>query len=153
MTFCTLVSVFVFDTPMRGSFVSLALLTAAFLAACLGLGLLVSTLAKSQFIAGQIAEYGHVVNSHRAYLGVQTVPTTADGVLVVGVVAGGPADRAGIRAGDLITSVSGTPTPAPGELSKVLATKAPGNVVPVSIVRADGSRATASVTLGELPGV
>lgn len=55
MAFCTAVSVFVFGTPMRGSFVSLAGLTAAFLLACLGLGLLVSTLAKSQFIAGQIA--------------------------------------------------------------------------------------------------
>ncbi len=55
MAFCTVVSVFVFHTPMRGSFVSLALLTAAFLAACLGLGLFISTAAKSQFIAGQIA--------------------------------------------------------------------------------------------------
>ncbi len=55
MAFCTLVAVVVFGVPMRGSFLSLALLTAAFLGASLGLGLLVSTLAKSQFIAGQIA--------------------------------------------------------------------------------------------------
>ena len=116
-----------------------------------GIGFAISS-NRAYDIAGQIAQYGRVVNSHRAYLGVQTVPTTADGVLVAGVVAGGPADRAGIRVGDLITSVAGTPTPTPGELSKVLATKAPGNTVQVALVRADGSRATVSVTLGELPG-
>ncbi|HEY5895412.1 MAG TPA: ABC transporter permease [Chthoniobacterales bacterium] len=55
MSFCTLVSVGIFHTPLRGSVVALALVTSVFLAACLGQGLLISTLAKSQFIAGQAA--------------------------------------------------------------------------------------------------
>lgn len=103
-------------------------------------------------LAGQIVEYGHVVNTHRAYLGVQTVPTTAGGVLVVGLDAGGPADRAGIQTGDLIVSVAGTATPTPGDLQKVLATKAPGDTVDVTVVRSDGHRMTLKATLGQLPG-
>jgi S1-C subfamily serine protease len=103
-------------------------------------------------IAGQIVQYGKVVNTHRAYLGIQTAPTTADGVLVASVVQGGPADRAGIKMGDLITSVAGTPTPTQGDLSKVLASHAPGDKVPVTVARSDGSKATLTVTLGELPG-
>jgi ABC-2 type transport system permease protein len=55
MLFCTLVAVFVFRTPLRGSILSLFLVTSLFLAGGLGLGLWVSTLSKSQFIAGQIA--------------------------------------------------------------------------------------------------
>ncbi|HEY7202467.1 MAG TPA: trypsin-like peptidase domain-containing protein [Candidatus Dormibacteraeota bacterium] len=116
-----------------------------------GIGFAISSNRASD-IASQLVQYGRVVNSHRAYLGVQTVPTTSDGVLVVGLVAGGPADKASIRVGDLITSVAGTPTPTPGDLSKVLATKAPGNTVEVALVRADGGRATVQATLGELPG-
>ena len=55
MLFCTTVAVFVFHTPLRGSIFSLFLVTALFLLGGLGLGLWVSTLAKSQFVAGQIA--------------------------------------------------------------------------------------------------
>jgi ABC-2 type transport system permease protein len=55
MLFCTVVAVFVFHTPLRGSIISLFLVTSLFLACGLGLGLLVSTLSKSQFVAGQFA--------------------------------------------------------------------------------------------------
>jgi ABC-2 type transport system permease protein len=55
MLFCTIVAVFVFRTPLRGSVLSLFLITSLFLAGGLGLGLWVSTLSKSQFVAGQFA--------------------------------------------------------------------------------------------------
>jgi len=55
MLFCTIVAVFVFHTPLRGSIVSLFLVTSLFLACGLGIGLWVSTLSKSQFVAGQFA--------------------------------------------------------------------------------------------------
>jgi drug efflux transport system permease protein len=55
MLFCTLVAVLVFRTPLRGSVLSLFLVTSLFLAGGLGLGLWVSTLSKSQFVAGQFA--------------------------------------------------------------------------------------------------
>jgi ABC-2 type transport system permease protein len=55
MAFCTLVAVGIFRVPLRGSLLSLGLITSAFLAGSLGIGLLVSTLSKSQFVASQIA--------------------------------------------------------------------------------------------------
>ena len=55
MLFCTIVAVLVFRTPLRGSVLSLFLVTSLFLAGGLGLGLWVSTLSKSQFVAGQFA--------------------------------------------------------------------------------------------------
>ena len=49
-------------------------------------------------IASQIIKYGHVVDSHRPYLGVQIADTMGtDGVYVSTVTAGGPADKAGIE--------------------------------------------------------
>jgi ABC-2 type transport system permease protein len=55
MAFCTIVAVGIFRVPLRGSFLSLMLITSAFLVGGLGIGLLVSTLSKSQFVASQIA--------------------------------------------------------------------------------------------------
>ena len=55
MVFCTLVAVGIFRVPLRGSLLSLGLITSAFLVGGLGIGLLVSTLSKSQFVASQIA--------------------------------------------------------------------------------------------------
>jgi ABC-2 type transport system permease protein len=55
MAFCTLVAVGIFRVPLRGSLLSLGLITSAFLAGSLGIGLLVSTLSRSQFVASQIA--------------------------------------------------------------------------------------------------
>ncbi|PWT81220.1 MAG: hypothetical protein C5B58_10160 [Acidobacteria bacterium] len=55
MLFCALVSILIFQTPFRGSFLALLLFSSLFLFTCLGIGLLVSTLAKSQFVAGQIS--------------------------------------------------------------------------------------------------
>jgi ABC-2 type transport system permease protein len=45
----------VFDVPLRGSFLALAGTTAVFLAAALAMGLFISTVARNQFVAGQIA--------------------------------------------------------------------------------------------------
>jgi ABC-2 type transport system permease protein len=46
---------FLFRIPLRGSLPVLTLTSALFLSAALGMGLLISTLAKNQFVAGQIA--------------------------------------------------------------------------------------------------
>ena len=55
MMVCVLASIFVFGIPLRGSFLVLTLFTAAFLAVALSLGLLISTVARTQFLASQIA--------------------------------------------------------------------------------------------------
>src|SRR5581483_4056666 len=53
-------------------------------------------------IGRQLVDHGHVVNSHRAYLGVQIGDTGGNGVLVASVKPGGPAAKAGMAAGELI---------------------------------------------------
>lgn len=104
-------------------------------------------------IAGQLIAHGHVVNSHRAYLGVNAIDAIgAPGTVVYSVQANGPAARAGIVAGDAITTVDGKSTPTSAALAAVLADLAPGQSVPVSIVHPDGSKATVTATLGQLPG-
>jgi S1-C subfamily serine protease len=103
-------------------------------------------------IARQLIEHGKVVESHRAYLGIQVAETTIAGVLVAGLEAGGPAAEAGLEQGDLITAIDGEPTPTAAELTRVLATKQPGQIAEVDVTHPDGTAATVSVTLGEYPG-
>jgi S1-C subfamily serine protease len=101
-------------------------------------------------IADQLISKGRVERSGRAFLGVSVATVTAGGVLVSSVEKGGPADKAGIRPGDIIVSVDGQPTPSTDDLSTVLAGLKPGRRVPVVVVR-NGGRTTVTVTLGELP--
>jgi ABC-2 type transport system permease protein len=48
-------SVWLFDVPLRGSFWVLWICSSLFLLAALGMGMTISTLARSQFVAGQVA--------------------------------------------------------------------------------------------------
>lgn len=52
---CTLLATTVFDVPLRGSLAALLALAAAFLVPALGQGLLISSLARDQFVAAQLA--------------------------------------------------------------------------------------------------
>ncbi len=52
---CALISIGLFNVPLRGSWSSLLLLSSTFLVPALGQGLLISTLARNQFVAAQIA--------------------------------------------------------------------------------------------------
>jgi ABC-2 type transport system permease protein len=55
MIICTLVATVIYGVPFRGSFFMLLIVTAVFLVGALGQGLLISTIAKDQFLAAQIA--------------------------------------------------------------------------------------------------
>lgn len=55
MTISSLYSIYIYGIPFRGSFFALILVTASFLVAALGVGLLVSTKSRNQFLASQIA--------------------------------------------------------------------------------------------------
>ncbi|MCW2316970.1 ABC-2 type transport system permease protein [Rhodoblastus acidophilus] len=55
MGVCVLASLFVFDIPLRGSLLALTAFTAIFLIVALSLGLLISTVARTQFLASQMA--------------------------------------------------------------------------------------------------
>ena len=54
MALCVLVSVFVYDLPLRGSWILLGGVSALFLFCALGLGLMISTITKNQVLAYQI---------------------------------------------------------------------------------------------------
>ena len=107
-------------------------------------------------IARQLIATGHVSSSGRAALGVQATTVTGAsgnpaGAGVVAVTPGGPAAKAGLRAGDIITAVDGTATPDVQTLTGVLANARPGQSVKLSVTRSDGSTTTVNVTLGQLP--
>jgi ABC-2 type transport system permease protein len=55
MALSTAMAILVFGVPFRGSFLVLSGVSALFMLASLGMGLLISTAAKNQFVAGQIA--------------------------------------------------------------------------------------------------
>jgi putative serine protease PepD len=65
-----------------------------------------------------------------------------DGLFVQAVEAGGPAAKAGLRAGDVVTSVNGTPATSVDVLTVVQLTSKAGDEVAVSYVRAGQERET-----------
>jgi S1-C subfamily serine protease len=102
-------------------------------------------------IANQLIKFGHVVNSGRAYLGIQAVTLPGGlGVYVGGVVANSPAAHAGIHTRDIITA-AGSATPSTDSLAIALAGYQPGQKVIVTLVRS-GKELKREVTLGLLPG-
>jgi S1-C subfamily serine protease len=104
-------------------------------------------------IASQlIANGGKVTNSHRAYLGVRVATVTGGGAVISSLDPGGPADKAGLKVGDVIIQVNGTDIPSAAALTSVLATLKPGDVAQVTVIRSNGSQQTVNVTLGQLPG-
>jgi serine protease Do len=105
----------------------------------------------------------------RPYLGVVYVPLTADlakqydlevtegayvpPAAVVGqdsVIDGSPADRAGIRQGDIITKVAGQSVDSRHSLTSRLGTHKVGDTIDLT-VRRDGKQVTINVTLGAAP--
>jgi S1-C subfamily serine protease len=106
-------------------------------------------------IAGQIIKSGHVTNSHRAALGarvttVTRVDGTAHGAAIVAVTPGGAAERAGLRADDVIRKLGPARTPDAGALLSALAAADPGRRVELTIIRSSQTL-TVPVTLGTLP--
>lgn len=98
----------------------------------------------------------------RGYLGVMIQPVTEDlakafglqdhsGALVGDVTPGSPADKAGVKTGDVILRFNGKAVTGSQQLRLMASQTAPGTKVPVGILR-DGSEQELYVELGELPG-
>jgi S1-C subfamily serine protease len=113
-----------------------------------------------KFIAPQLIQTGRVTNSGRAALGVRVAdvdPIVAaqnglavdHGVLIASVTSGGPAARAGLKAGDVIVQVDGKAINDVSSLGNVLLSKKPGDTVSVQFYRSTQQQ-TVQVTLGEL---
>jgi len=105
-----------------------------------------------------IIEHGRVI---RPYLGVGVLDKASaarygyilnidKGVYVAQVVAGGPADMAGIRRGDIILKVAGTEINSVAQLRSAIDAQAVGAKVDVTFVR-NGKTHTVKVTLVEMP--
>ena len=103
-------------------------------------------------IATQLIRFGHVRDSHRGYLGVQIGDTNGAGVLVQTVTPGGPAAKAGLVPGDLITSVGDQRTHTIDDLTSVLSELKPGQTVTLEVVTQNGAQKTLHLTLGTFPG-
>jgi serine protease Do len=73
---------------------------------------------------------------------------TKEGVLVSTVEDGSPASRAGLKAGDIITSVDGQKTAHTDDVSRALRGKRPADQVTIGIIR-DRKPQTVKVTLGD----
>jgi putative serine protease PepD len=87
----------------------------------------------------------------RAWLGLSSAEQPDSPGAVVGTVTNGsPADKAGIRGGDVITSIGGKTIRNPSDLSLTVLTKRPGDEVKVELKRAGKSR-TVTVKLGNRP--
>jgi S1-C subfamily serine protease len=103
-------------------------------------------------IAGQLIKHGKVVNSGRAYLGVELGDTQGQGAYVGAVTPNGPAAGAGLEPGDVITSIAGKTTSTAADVGAVLAGFTPGQTVSVAVTHPDGAHQIVHVRLGQYPG-
>jgi S1-C subfamily serine protease len=80
-------------------------------------------------------------------VGVSQAASTLPGATISGVVAGTPAESAGLVAGDTITAVDGTAITTGPQLSSVLGAHHPGDSVTITWTDAAGAGHSAPVTL------
>ena len=108
-------------------------------------------------VAQDLLENGYV--SGRPYMGITYIAVTdaqtaaqfnvnAYGVYVVDVVQGGPADKAGLKAGDRIVSIDGTEIAQKDDLGTLMQQHTAGDTLSITVAR-DGQMQTVSLTLGE----
>src|SRR5208337_5011858 len=71
-----------------------------------------------------------------------------NGVLVNKVEPGGPADKAGLKAGDIVISVDGRNIKDGDDLVNEIASRRPGSTIRLGYVR-DGKQADTTVTIGD----
>ncbi len=105
-----------------------------------------------------IINTGQVV---RGYIGVEPQDITPElaesfslatksGAIIAGVVRGGPADRAGMRPGDILVAVEGKPVADTTEMLNLIAQLTPGNKAKVTVMR-KSQQSILDVTVGKRP--
>src|SRR5215212_8636519 len=109
-------------------------------------------------VIAQLKDKGSV---SRGWIGVQIQPVTSDiadslgmkkaeGALVAEPQANGPAAKAGIQSGDVITGVNGEPVKDAKELARTIGGLAPGAAVKLNVLQ-KGQDKVINLTLGQLP--
>ena len=108
-------------------------------------------------VAQDLLENGYVTG--RPYMGITYLAVTdaqtaaqlgvnAYGIYVVDVVSGGPADKAGLKAGDRIVSIDNTEVAQKTDLGTLMQEHSAGDTLSITVAR-DGQMQTVSLTLGE----
>ena len=109
-------------------------------------------------MVAQLKDKGNV---SRGWIGVQVQPVTQDiadgmglkqaqGALVADPQKDGPAAKAGVEAGDIITAVNGQSIKDARELARIIGGSAPGSTVKLDVLH-KGQNKVVSMTLGQLP--
>ena len=123
----------------------------------IGFAIPVST---AKAVLEQIVEQGGVT---RGYIGVQTQgvssevteafkPAKTSGVLIAGVERDGPAEKAGVKAGDMLLAVNAVPTPDTATMLDTVADLKPGSHANLKL-RRDQKEFDLQVTVGKRPPV
>ena len=106
----------------------------------IGFAIPVST---AKTVLESIIKHGQVV---RGWIGIETQDITPElaesfglakdkGAIIAGVVRNGPADRAGIRPGDILLTVAGQPVSSTAETLNLIAQLAPGRKATMTVMR------------------
>ena len=112
----------------------------------------------AKLVIAQLKDKGAVT---RGYIGVEVQPVTQDiadslglktasGALVAEPQSDGPAAKAGIKAGDVITSVNGAAVKDSRDLARQISEMAPGATAKLDVTR-NGEQKTVNVTLEKMP--
>jgi len=106
----------------------------------------------------QIIQTGSVV---RGWIGVEAQEITPEiaesfrlsstnGVLIAGVLRGGPAERAGLKPGDILVAIEGSPVKDPNSMLNLVAALVPGKPAAIQL-RRESKNLEIQVTVGKRP--
>jgi serine protease DegQ len=121
----------------------------------IGFAIPVST---AKTVMDAIIKNGQVI---RGWIGIETqdiTPELADsfgldrqnGAIIAGVVRGGPADRAGVRPGDILSAVQGKPVGDTSQMLTLISSLPPGQKAQLTVVRKN-RQSVLDVTVGKRP--
>jgi serine protease DegQ len=123
----------------------------------LGIGFAITASVAKQ-VMEQIVQSGGVT---RGWIGVEVQDLTPElaesfkrpntnGALIAGVLKGGPADRAGIKPGDILVAVDGDPVVDSSSMLNLIAALPPGKTASITVIR-NGSEKTVPINAGKRP--
>lgn len=116
---------------------------------------------KAKKVADEIIAHGKV---SRPFLGVGVLPIDdgmkqdyglpdKSGAFVQSVAPGSPADKAGIKQGDVVRSIGGKPVKTDKDVPKIMTTHKAGEVVKIEILRNNSVKQTLNAKIENLPDV